>query len=789
MPTARFSIMSIRPIPYAPARSLRTPTSSASGAPRRRSRRAGPPRSRHDVGRSGGCRRFDREEERLLGRRGPGSSRMPASIARPNRLSSTEYGDSGFASTGMPRSSGVRDLRVARPDRSRSGAITLTPGYVRLEGELEAQLVVALAGAAVDDRVGAELERDLGDRLGDHRPRERGDERVLPLVERVREQRLGDLLVGERLACGRAAGRRPRLRPCRARSRGSKSPPARRRRARRRPRRSRSPPSATRSRSSCRARPSRRGRRCCSCWLSPSRWWRSSSASCAARGPSRAATKIVSSPATVPATSGRPRSSIARASAFAWPGGVWITTTFPVGVDRERPAAQRERELAQPVEVGGAGQRVHEPAFRVAHLHEPELGDVARDGRLDGVVAGLAQRVGELALRRRSGCSLDEPQDRALRGRTCSCEHLLEDRERVLELVAVTVSGGVRRRTLAPAVPTSRPRSRHAATTRRPAGRARRRAGARGRAPRRRRAALRARRRGTRRSAATCCEQLVVSSSQTAHAAAHATGLPPNVRGVVAGRESAGASSATSRQPIGRPLASPFASVSASRPDAECSQAKNVPVRPTPVCTSSKSEQRAVLVGERARRRQERRRQRVDAALALDRLEQDAAGLGRRRPPPATRRRSGRANATPGTSGSNASRFAGLARHGERAERPAVERVLERDDARLAGRLARVLQAASIASAPELQKNALRAAEARRTAAARAPPSARSSRGSRRARAGRAGRARRRAAPGGSGRGRRLRSRPGSPGSAAVGVEEPVPSPRTNVRSCAGVDG
>ena len=34
-----------------------------------------------------------------------GSSSMPASIARPKRLSSIEYGDSCFASTGMPRAS------------------------------------------------------------------------------------------------------------------------------------------------------------------------------------------------------------------------------------------------------------------------------------------------------------------------------------------------------------------------------------------------------------------------------------------------------------------------------------------------------------------------------------------------------------------------------------------------------------------------------------------------------------------------------------------------------------
>ena len=68
---------------------------------------------------------------------------------------------------------------------------------MRLERELEAQLVVPLARAAVHDRFGAQLERDLGDRLRDHRPRERRDERVLALVQRVREDGPRALLVGE----------------------------------------------------------------------------------------------------------------------------------------------------------------------------------------------------------------------------------------------------------------------------------------------------------------------------------------------------------------------------------------------------------------------------------------------------------------------------------------------------------------------------------------------------------------------------------------------------------------
>ena len=83
--------------------------------------------------------------------------------------------------------------------RSRSGAIDLHARVVRLERELEAELVVALPGAAVNDGLGAELERDLRDRPGDDRARERRHERVLALVERVRDDRPRALLVRERV--------------------------------------------------------------------------------------------------------------------------------------------------------------------------------------------------------------------------------------------------------------------------------------------------------------------------------------------------------------------------------------------------------------------------------------------------------------------------------------------------------------------------------------------------------------------------------------------------------------
>ena len=128
-----------------------------------------------------------------------GSSRTPASIARPKRFSSIENGDETRLHDRDALGDRVLDLLVARPDAVAQRRDHLHARVVRLERELEAELVVALAGAAVHDRLGADLERDLGDRLRDHRPRERRDERVLPLVERVRDDRPRALLVGERV--------------------------------------------------------------------------------------------------------------------------------------------------------------------------------------------------------------------------------------------------------------------------------------------------------------------------------------------------------------------------------------------------------------------------------------------------------------------------------------------------------------------------------------------------------------------------------------------------------------
>ena len=83
---------------------------------------------------------------------------------------------------------GDRDLVLARELQQVLAALErplaprrddLDAGLERVIGELEAHLVVALAGRAVTDGVGADLARDLDLLLGDQRPRDRGAEQVL----------------------------------------------------------------------------------------------------------------------------------------------------------------------------------------------------------------------------------------------------------------------------------------------------------------------------------------------------------------------------------------------------------------------------------------------------------------------------------------------------------------------------------------------------------------------------------------------------------------------------------
>ena len=64
------------------------------------------------------------------------------------------------------------------------GRDDLDVGIERIGGEFEAHLVIALAGGAMGDGVGAGLGGDLDQALGDQRPRDRGAEQIDAFIER-----------------------------------------------------------------------------------------------------------------------------------------------------------------------------------------------------------------------------------------------------------------------------------------------------------------------------------------------------------------------------------------------------------------------------------------------------------------------------------------------------------------------------------------------------------------------------------------------------------------------------
>src|SRR5690606_16815246 len=77
-------------------------------------------------------------------------------------------------------------------------------------------------------------------------------------------------------------------------------------------------------------------------------------------------------------------------------------------------------------------------------------------------------------------------------------------------------------------------------------------------------------------------------TSRTAKAARVARKLPPKVEAWLPGSNPFAASSVASIAPMGTPPPKPLAKVQMSALTPYCSAAKNVPVRPTPVCTSSR---------------------------------------------------------------------------------------------------------------------------------------------------------------------------------------------------------
>ena len=70
----------------------------------------------------------------------------------------------------------------------------------RLEGDVEANLVVALAGAAVGDGLGLVLAGDVDHQLGDQRPAQGRRQRVLALVHGAGHQGGKDETIDEQVA-------------------------------------------------------------------------------------------------------------------------------------------------------------------------------------------------------------------------------------------------------------------------------------------------------------------------------------------------------------------------------------------------------------------------------------------------------------------------------------------------------------------------------------------------------------------------------------------------------------
>ena len=259
-PTIRSSMWSTMPTPW------RQPSSAARSSSATRPRRSpsietGQPRSKptrpaaaRRAPRSGGVTSGRRR--RAAAARGPRSPRPPTSGPRGCRRSRT-----GGASVPPvdrdPVLARVGDLLLAAhlPLAHRGDQLQLR--VERRDRRLDPNLVVALAGAAVGDRVAARLARVLDRELGDQRPPERREQRIAAAVERVRLDRRQHVVARELLAgvdddrvdgpeVARLAGRR-RPSPRRA---GRDRPTAR-------PPRRRSAPGSSAASRWCRGRPSR----------------------------------------------------------------------------------------------------------------------------------------------------------------------------------------------------------------------------------------------------------------------------------------------------------------------------------------------------------------------------------------------------------------------------------------------------------------------------------------------------------------------------------------------------
>src|SRR6185437_15539647 len=116
-------------------------------------------------------------------------------VGRERRLAALVARDRNLMFLGVLDQFGPRGQIPFAPRRDH-----LDVGLQRVIGQLEPNLIVAFAGRAMRHRVGADLLRDLDLALGDQRPRDRGAEEILPLIQRVGAEHREDVVAHESLA-------------------------------------------------------------------------------------------------------------------------------------------------------------------------------------------------------------------------------------------------------------------------------------------------------------------------------------------------------------------------------------------------------------------------------------------------------------------------------------------------------------------------------------------------------------------------------------------------------------
>ena len=199
----RSSMWSTMPTPWRAASSA---TRSISSTRPRRSPSSGdrqaPLEGQLDADRlvRGASRRGDELEDIVVGGVVEILDPAPLRGASPQVVVDRVGGDLGPALDRDAVLAGVLDLLLAAHRPLAHGRDHLQLRGERGDRAVDADLVVALAGAAVGDRVAAGAARVFDGELGDQRPAEGGEERIGPAVEGVGLDGGGDVAVGEVLA-------------------------------------------------------------------------------------------------------------------------------------------------------------------------------------------------------------------------------------------------------------------------------------------------------------------------------------------------------------------------------------------------------------------------------------------------------------------------------------------------------------------------------------------------------------------------------------------------------------